>query len=616
MKKRLHLILIILFSYFYTADILAQDFIFTEVPNPPNSQFNSFVAQTDDNTYLSYFDNAYNTFLYSYDGETLTDIGGPVDYTYSFFLTEQDENLFLAYNDYDYNTALVRYDGTDFTVLGTPNYDEFLNGYAFALDGTYYFAWFEFINFTQILRYIDGDNLIDVEIPVGFTFGNFVGELNGEAFVTLQDANFNQGLYSFDGNDFTEVTLPDNTTNPFLQIATADALYINLFDTGFNSLLYIFDGNDFDLVDLPMGFTLGNFIGEVDNQLFFNLNDNAYNGTLYRLDGTGWTGFPDTNYDLAFGDGVSNTAVYPSYTNDGFYTFSMGICDGTDLNIVENPLGFQYSQYQADWEDGVFASYFDATFNNSLQYYNGMDLQTVPPPNDLTYNFYEFELDELLHFTFRDFNFNRTLYYLGEPNEAPSAADNTVQTLVETPYMFTIEEFNFTDIDVDDTLSSIQIIAKPTLGILHSDGANIGTGDFILATEIENLTYVPFNDGMGMPYDSFSFKVFDGDDLSEETYIMFINVLEELVSTNDNLLATALEIFPNPTTDLITIKIDNYTPQQTAEILIYNQKGQAMERRMTTTLNETFVTDTWANGVYILVIREGENMVSRKIIVQ
>lgn len=616
MKKQLHLILIIALSCFYTGMLSAQDFIFTEVPNPPNTQFNDFVAQTDDNTYLSYFDNAYNTFLYAYDGETLTDIGGPAGFTYSFFLTEQEGNLYLAYNDYNYNTALVRYDGTDFTVIGEPSYDEFLNGYAFSVNGTDYFTWFEFFNFTEILRFVDGDDLVDVVMPTGLTFGNFIGELNGEVFVTLNDINFNQTMYSFDGTDFTEVTLPDNTTNPFLQVATDNALYINLFDAGFNSLLYLFDGSSFTLVDTPMGFTVGGFIGQLDDKLYFDLNDNTYTGTLYELDGTTWTAFPSGAYDLVFGAGASDNAVYPAYTDDGFYTFTMGICDGMDLTIVENPLGFQFSQYEVEWEAGLFASYFDATFNTSLQYYNGMDLQIVPSPNNLNFNDYEFELDELLHFTFRDFNFNRTLYYLGEPNEIPTAADNTVQTLIETPYMFSVEEFNFADIDVDDTLSAIQIIEKPTVGILHLDGANIGTGDIIPADEIEELTYVPFNEGMGMPYDSFEFKVFDGSDLSVETYTMYINVLEQLVGTNDNLLATALDIFPNPATDFITVKIDDYIPSETAEILIYNQNGQAMERRLTNTLNETFATEDWVNGVYILVIREGGNMVSRRVIVQ
>lgn len=617
MKRRLSLAFICLYSSIFSLNLTAQDFIFTEVPNPPNTQFNSFVAQTDDFAYLSYFDNIYNSFLYAYDGETLTDLGGPDDYIYNFFLAEQDDNLYLAYNDYNYNTALVRYDGVDFTVLGEPDYNEFLNGYNFSLNGLDYFSWFESINFTSILRYVDGDELVDVELPDGLTFGNYIGSLNGEAFLILQDLNFNQTLYSFDGSDFTEIELPTNTSNPFLQYAADDALYINLFDGGFNSVLYLFDGNDFTLIEMPMGLTLNNFMGEIDGELFFNLNDAAYIGTLYKLNGTDWTAFPaSNNYDLVFSAGFSDNAIYPAYTNDGFYTFTMGICDGETLEIIENPIGFQYSQFEVEWEGGAFAQYFDPVFNSALRYYNNEELLNVPSPDDLFYNNYEFEVDELLHFTFRDYNFNRTLYYLGEPNEAPTAADNTVQTLIETPYMFSIEEFNFTDLDDSDTLSAIQIIEKPTLGILHLDGANIGTGDFVPATEIENLTYIPFNGGEGMPYDSFSFKVFDGDDLSEEIYIMFINVLEELVGTDDNLLATSLEIFPNPATDFIQLEIDNYSPAEAVEILIYNQNGQAVERRVSNNLKETFEVSDWATGLYILVIRDGENMVSQRVIVR
>jgi len=616
MKRILPILSFYLFSCFFSNTVFAQDFVFTEIPNPPNSQFNSFVAQTDDNTYVSYFDAFFNTSIYELDGENLIEIGGPEDYTYGFFITEQDDNLYLAYNFIDYNDALVRYDGANFTVLNVSDYDEFINGYAFSINGTEYFSFFETFNFTTFLRMVDGDMLVDVELPTGLTYNNFIGELNGEAFLTLSDINFNTSLYSYDGISFTELSLPDNTTNPFAIFATDDLLYISVLDAAFNQSVYTFDGVDFTLLEIPTGFNIGGFQGQIGDNLYFRLNDDTYNGTLYELDGTTWTAFSNATYDLVGNGGQSETAIYPTYTDDGFYTFTLGICDGDDLNFVENPVGFQYSRYNVDYENGILLNYFDETFNNSLQFYDNTELITVPPPADLIYNGYEFELEELLYFTFRDLDFNRTLYYLGEPNEIPTAADNTVQTLIETPYMFSISEFNFADIDVDDTLAAIQIIMKPALGILHLDGANIGTGDIVPATEIETLTYVPFNEGMGMPYDSFEFKVFDGNDLSEETYTMFINVLETLVGVNDDLLATSLEIYPNPATNFIKIAVENYTPQATPEILIYNQNGQAIERRFSYNLNETIEIGEWATGVYILVIRDGDSMVSRKVLVQ
>ena len=594
----------------------AQDFIFTEIPNPPGTQFNSFVAQANGTTYLAYFDNYFTNILYEFDGENLTEVGGPAGYNFSFFLTEQDGTLYLAYNDYNYNQVLVSYDGTDFTVLGTPNYDEFLNGYVFSVDGFDYFTWFEFINFTQILRYVDGDQLIDVAMPTGFTFGNFIGELNGEVFVSLQDMSFNTGLYSFDGTDFTEVLLPNNTSNPFLQFATDDALYINLFDGGFNSLLYLFDGADFTEIEMPAGFTLGGFMGQVGDKLYFALNDINFNGTFFELDIDTWTEVPvGGTYQPVFQAGMSETAIYPAFTDDFFYTFTMCVVDDAGATIVENPVGFQYSQYQVDWEDGVFTRYFDEVFNPALMYFD-TELEEVTPPDNLVYNNYAFELDDLLYFTFRDFNFNQRLYYLGEPNEAPTASDNTVGTLIETPYLFEAEDFKFADVDVDDTLAAIQIIEKPTAGILHLNGANIGTGDIIPADDLETLTYVPFNGGEGIPYDSLSFKVFDGTDFSLDTYKIYINVSETIVGTKDNPLAASLAIFPNPASDYINLEIEDYYPEDGVEIMIFNHNGRAIERRMSHSLKETFEVYDWASGIYIIVIRDGEHMVSQKVLIQ
>ena len=616
MKRLLSLMLLYFFCSVGANFIIAQDFIFTEIPNPPGFEYGNFVTQTDDNTYLAYYDGNFQYYIYTFDGEVLTNLGGPDGFSYNFFLTEQEGNLYFSYNDPSFASALVRYDGTDFTVLGEPNYNEFLNSYSFSLDGTDYFSFFEFFNFTQILRYVDGDELIDVELPTGLNFGNYLGTINNEVLVTLQDLNFNQSLYSFDGNTFTELTLPPNTSNPFLLFPDDDGLYLNLYDSNFNSLLYFFDGVAFTQIELPADFGINSFIAKFNDKLYFNLFDNNFNGFLYELDGSDWTEIDAGNgYYLVFGGNATESAIHLAYTNDGFYTFTMGIFDGTNLEIVENPLGLQFGNYLTEWEDGLFARYYDLIFNSTLQYYANGDFQTVPPPAGTNFGDYAFQLDDLLYFTFFDASFDSKLYYLGEPNTPPSAADNTVQTLIETPYVFSIEEFNFSDLDPNDTLSAIQIVEKPTLGILHLNGANIGTGDYILASEIEDLTYVPFNEGMGMPYDFFRFKVFDGDDLSEETYTMFINVLEELVDTDNPLLAIKLNIYPNPATDFIRIDLENYQFQMDAEIIIFSQHGQLLERRTHPNNLEIFDVKSWNKGMYTVVIRDGKNIISRKIVV-
>jgi hypothetical protein len=51
-------------------------------------------------------------------------------------------------------------------------------------------------------------------------------------------------------------------------------------------------------------------------------------------------------------------------------------------------------------------------------------------------------------------------------------------------------DFNFSDIDLDDTLAAIQIVEKPSIGILHLNGANLATGQVIEAQYLEELTYL------------------------------------------------------------------------------------------------------------------------------
>ena len=511
MKKLLPLLMLVLLAQ---VKPFAQDFTFTEVPNPMSQQFAGFLGQTNNFAYVSYFDQNFNSVLYAFDGNGLIGIGGPSDLTYSFFLTQLDNTLYLAYNDINFNQVLVTFEEATgaFTQIGDVNANEFLNGFVFELNGFPFFTWFEFINFTQILRYVDGDELVDVALPVGFTFGNYIGSIDGISYVTLQDQFFNQSMFAFDGASFAEIALPAGFTNPFAVTETDEGLYVNMFDINFNSALFLFDGTDFFELPMPSGLNYSGFVGNLDGLLFFGLEDNNFVATLYSFDGTDWVEFPNPSGTmlLTFNAGQNEDYVFPVYTDDFFTAFQLGVCDGTALTVVESPLGFSYNAYEVDYDSGILTSFTDNIFNPSLQFYDFSDLIDVPAPDDLVYNDYHFEFDDLLYFSFRDFNFNLTLYYLGSPNEAPTGADNTIYTLIETPYSFDIDEFNFADIDVDDTLSAIQIVTKPEAGILHLDGANIGTGDIIDAVDIDVLTYVPFNDGMGMPYDSFEFKVFDG----------------------------------------------------------------------------------------------------------
>ena len=113
---------------------------------------------------------------------------------------------------------------------------------------------------------------------------------------------------------------------------------------------------------------------------------------------------------------------------------------------------------------------------------------------------------------------------IGTPNARPTAADGTVTTNEDTAYTFSAANFNFSDTDPGDTLSSVRIVRLPASGTLRLSGTNVTTSQVILAASIPSLTYTPPANANGTPYTTFTFRVSDGKDESAAASTMTINV--------------------------------------------------------------------------------------------
>ncbi|MBN1765387.1 MAG: hypothetical protein JW860_09035, partial [Sedimentisphaerales bacterium] len=139
-------------------------------------------------------------------------------------------------------------------------------------------------------------------------------------------------------------------------------------------------------------------------------------------------------------------------------------------------------------------------------------------------------------------------------NDAPTAADNTVNTDEDTAYTFEAGEFNFNDID-GDTLTRIQITTLETVGSLKLNGMDVTLNQEILVADINagNLTYTPQPDESGSPYDNFQFKVHDGTEYSVDSYTMTLLV----GSINDAPTATDQTVTTDEDTDY-TFTADNF----------------------------------------------------------
>ncbi|QDV19553.1 Cadherin domain protein [Gimesia panareensis] len=127
-------------------------------------------------------------------------------------------------------------------------------------------------------------------------------------------------------------------------------------------------------------------------------------------------------------------------------------------------------------------------------------------------------------------------------NETPTAADNTVTTNEDTPYIFTAADFNFSDID-GDTLASVKITALETVGALQLSGADVTLNQVISRADIDagNLTFTPVTNASGSSYDSFGFVVNDGALESSPSNTMTVDVtaVNDAPTASDNTVTTS-----------------------------------------------------------------------------
>ena len=127
-------------------------------------------------------------------------------------------------------------------------------------------------------------------------------------------------------------------------------------------------------------------------------------------------------------------------------------------------------------------------------------------------------------------------------NDAPTAANNTVATSENMPYVFIAADFNFSDID-GDTLTSVKITSLETVGTLQLSGVDVALNQVISRADIDagNLTFTPVANENGVAYDSFEFVVHDGTVEPATAYTMSINVgpVNNLPTATDNTVVTS-----------------------------------------------------------------------------
>ena len=103
-------------------------------------------------------------------------------------------------------------------------------------------------------------------------------------------------------------------------------------------------------------------------------------------------------------------------------------------------------------------------------------------------------------------------------NDAPVSGNSQSVTDEDTPYIFSLNDFPYSDVDNGDQLEYVQVSELPVEGTLLLNNAVIVAGQDINRADIEAglLQFQPESNASGDSYSSFLFRVSDGDLLSEE----------------------------------------------------------------------------------------------------
>ena len=93
---------------------------------------------------------------------------------------------------------------------------------------------------------------------------------------------------------------------------------------------------------------------------------------------------------------------------------------------------------------------------------------------------------------------------------------------------------------------------------------------------------------------------------------LIVKLSQDNLSTNSFLENNTISLFPNPTKESLSIKLDYYTPLQ--EIIITDVLGKIIHSQKVDGLITTIITDGFKNGVYFVNTMDGAKMFTQRFI--
>ena len=194
-----------------------------------------------------------------------------------------------------------------------------------------------------------------------------------------------------------------------------------------------------------------------------------------------------------------------------------------DASAIEDPDGLQNVQFRYQWIRVDGGNETDIPLANGISY-QPVDLDAGKRLK-VRVSFYDDQFAEETRFS------AATDVVQGLPNSPPTASNGTITITEDTPDTFDIADFNFSDVDSEDSLASVTVVSLPAAGSLTLAPATAGAtavavtvNQSLAAADIGRLTFTPAANGNGAGYASFEFKVNDGEDDSAFSYTMTVNV--------------------------------------------------------------------------------------------
>ena len=158
----------------------------------------------------------------------------------------------------------------------------------------------------------------------------------------------------------------------------------------------------------------------------------------------------------------------------------------------------------------------------------------------------------------------------GLPNTAPRASNGEVVTNEDTEFTFAAADFDFSDTDSGDALTSVKIASLPGTGkgALSLDGTAIAQAALpktVSKADLDagELKYTPPADANGTGFASFRFKVNDGDDDSVGNTMTI-----DVTAVNDAPAASNSEVTASEDTDYaFTVANFNFSDTDSGDAL-------------------------------------------------